>query len=432
MSNKEKQRHRIVIVGGGIAGLEIASTLGRKWRLKEDAPLINLIDCDSAHVWKPMLHTIAAGTSDISQQQTTYVAHAHEMGFIYTPGELIGLDRRDKALLLSPIYAPDGRQLVPAQRRCYDTLILAIGSRANNFGTPGVSEHCFVIDSRRQAEVFNQEIRLRLLQSIEEGTPLSIGIVGGGATGVELAAELMRLIELSMAYGAQNLASCITITLIESGPRLLAAFPQDISEAALERLTAIGIKVHLNARVNSANQQGFVLNDGSNVTALLKIWAAGVRAPEVLANLDGLESNRTNQLLIFSSLQTTEDKSIYAVGDCSSHLHFPFPPTAQVAHQQAKHLIRYLPYALRNAAPVPDFVYKNRGSLVSLSEYGAYGSLGQVGLLRELRIRGRLAKFSHVLLYRSHQTRLHGLWRGSLLWLVDLINARLRASIRLD
>lgn len=439
MTSKEQQ-HRIVIVGGGVAGLEIASTLGRRWRRQRrkhhPAPTITLIDRDFAHVWKPMLHTIAAGTRDISQQQTTYLAQARDAGFAYQPGELCGLNRAAREVQMAPLFAPDGRLLVPERRLPYDTLVIAVGSQANDFGTPGVTEHCMMIDSRQQADAFNREVRIRILQCLAQDTDLSIAIVGGGATGVELAAELVQLTEAAVAYGAQGLAERINITLIESGPRLLAAFPQDISADTRTRLEALGIRVMTDTRVSAATDHGFTLGDGGQVAASLKVWAAGVKAPDFLANLDGLETARGNQLLVQPSLRTTRDPNIYVVGDCASltlpGAQRPLPPTAQVAHQHAQHLIRHLPGAVLHGAAIPDFTYHDFGSLVSLGDYDAFGSLGQFGLLTDVTFRGRLAQFSHVMLYRSHQSRLHGFWRGGLLWLVDRLNSHLRASIRLD
>ncbi|WP_454650031.1 NAD(P)/FAD-dependent oxidoreductase [Bradyrhizobium liaoningense] len=440
MSVDDRQQRRILIVGGGVAGLEIATTLARRWRRQRRrdpvTPAITVIDRDSAHVWKPILHTIASGKRDISQQQTTYAAQARDAGFAYQPGELCGLNRIEREVQIAPLHGPDGRLLVPGRRFAYDKLVLAVGSQANDFGTPGVAEHCLMIDSRRQADAFNQELRLRMLQCLALNTELSIAIVGGGATGVELAAELVQLVEISIVYGAQGLAERITITLIESGPRLLAAFPEDISAATRTRLEALGIRVMTDTRVSAANADGFILGDGRQLDASLKVWAAGVKAPDFLSGLGGLETTRGNQVMILPSLRTTKDPDIYAVGDCASltppGAARPLPPTAQVAHQQARHLIRYLPKELQRGTPVPDFVYRDFGSLVSLADYDAYGSLGKFGLFKGVTIRGRLAQFSHVMLYRSHQARLYGFWRGSLLWLVDRLNSRLRAPIRLD
>ena len=426
---------RIVIVGGGVAGLEVASSLGRRWRRRAGTPSITLVDRESAHVWKPMLHTIAAGTRDISQQQTAYLAQARDAGFAYRPGELCGLDRNAREIRLAAQHATDGRLLVPASRLGYDVLVLATGSQANDFGTPGVVEHCWNIDSRREADAFNREMRIRLLQCLTQDTPLHIAIVGGGATGVELAAELVQLVESATAYGAPGLAGRITITLIEAGPRLLAAFPEDISSATRARLEAIGIRVLTGAQVSAATADAFVLADGTTLPAAPKVWAAGVKGPDFLADLDGLEANRNNQLVVRPTLQSTRDPAIYVLGDCASltppGAERALPPTAQVAHQQAKYLVRSLPRVLQGRS-VPDFRYRDMGALVSLADYDAFGSLGQFGLFHGLTIRGRLAQLSHVMLYRSHQARIHGFWRGGLLWLVDRLNSRVRASIRLD
>ena len=425
---------RVLVVGGGVAGVEIASALGKLG--DPHITSVTLVDADSAHVWKPMLHTIAAGTRDLAQQQTTYLAQATDANFAYQPGAMSALDRENQEIILDPIVSMDGREVVPARRIGYDKLIIAVGSGANDFGTPGVLEHCFMIDSRRKADDFNSEIRLRMLRGMTGGETLQVAIVGAGATGVELAAELVQLSESAEAYGALGKAAKFQIVLIEAGARILPSFPEEISVATQKRLETLGVKVLVNRRVQAARADSLVLDGEELVPAGLSVWAAGVKAPDFLSTLD-LPTNRGNQLIVNDDLQTA-DPHIYAVGDCASYTlpgeAHPLPPTAQVAHQQARYLIELLPKVLSSPHPYTGkgFAYRDFGALVSLSNYDAYGSLGKFGLFNGGVIRGRLAMLSHIWLYRSHQARLYGFWRGGLLWLVDLMNSRLRPTIRLD
>ena len=262
-----------------------------------------------------------------------------------------------------------------------------------------------------------------------------VAIVGGGATGVEQAAELVQLAESATAYGALGEAAKFRIVLIEAGSRLLPSFPEEISEATRVRLQALGVSVIVGGRVSRATEQGFELANGELIPANLRVWAAGVKAPEFLMQL-GLQTTRSNQLLVNDEMQTS-DPDIYALGDCASYTlpgkQEALPPTAQVAHQQARYLIETLPHVLERPGAKPvGFAYRDFGALVSLAHYDAYGSLGKFGLFNGGVIRGRMAMLSHIMLYRSHQARLYGFWRGGLLWLIDLMNARLRPSIRLD
>ncbi len=382
-----------------------------------------------------MLHTIAAGTRDVGQQQTSFAAQARVAGFQYQPGELCGLDRQQREVMLAPMRANDGRELVPARRLAYDALVIAVGSTANDFGTPGVREHCVMIDSLPQAQAFNEEVRTRMFECMGQNRDLNINIVGGGATGVELAAELVQLADEAEAYGAAGLRDRVRITLVEAADRMLGAFPEQVSQLATRRLESLGIDVRLGTAVKAARGDGLELDDGNFLPGTMNVWAAGVKAPDVLAELDGLETTRNHTLVTTPTLQTTRDPAIFAVGDCASltlpgHEH-PLPPTAQVAHQQARYLIRRLP-AIIAGQSVPPFAYRDFGALVSLADYDAYGSLGKFGLFRGGFIRGRVAALSHMMLYRTHQARVHGFWRGGLLWLVDVINARVKPPVRLD
>jgi NADH dehydrogenase len=164
MSIRMNTPPRILIVGGGIAGLMLATQLGNRLGRSGSAD-ISLIDRSATHVWKPMLHTIAAGTWDVHQQQLSYIAHARAHHFTYQPGHMGALDRDARHVVLDPITGPAGEVLVEQRALPYDVLVLSIGSRANDFGVPGVAQHCHFIDSQAQAEAFNLTLRGRLLRS---------------------------------------------------------------------------------------------------------------------------------------------------------------------------------------------------------------------------------------------------------------------------
>jgi NADH:ubiquinone reductase (H+-translocating) len=429
---KNASRHELVIVGGGVAGLDIATHLSGKE--SGGKPLhVTLIDKEPAYVWKPMLHTIAAGTSDAGAQQTPFAAQARSHGFAYQLGEATAIDRAKKEVRVAPLCRGD-LEVVPARTIRYDTLLLAIGSRANDFGTPGVAAHCAHIDSRSEAIAFNDELRIRLLKAVASNLLLSIGIVGGGATGVELAAELIRLAAVAEDYGAHDASSHIKVYLIESGPRLLGPFPERVSKASHAKLEELGVVVRTGARVASVDEAAFVLADGERIAADLKVWAAGVKAPPLLDHMGDVQRSHTGQLMVGPTLASIDDPAIYAVGDCASPRlsgrDSPVPTTAQAAHQQALYLCKHLP-ALIAGQSAPEATYHDFGSLVSLGGFDAYGSLGRFGFFDGGFIRGRVAQLGHAMLYRNYQARLHGPFRGSLLWLADTLARRVKPAARL-
>lgn len=337
---------RIVIVGGGIAGLLLATKLGNKLG-RAGRATITLVDRSQTHLWKPMLHTIAAGTRDVSQQQVIYLAHARAHGFSYQPGEMCELDRSLRQIQLREIVTPAGEVIVGPRMLGYDVLILALGSSANDFNTPGVKEHCYFIDSQAQAEKFNAALRARAFRSVVQNLPLRVAIVGGGATGVELAAELSRVLELASSYGDPTVRERLSLTLLESAPRILAAFPPEISTSAQQQLQNIGFRVLTSTRVSAAEHDGFKYGDNALVEADLMVWAGGVKAPDFMQGIAGLNTTSSNQILVNPTLNTKEDDHIFALGDCASltlrDQQRPLAPTAQVATQQAEYLARYLP-----------------------------------------------------------------------------------------
>lgn len=141
---------RIVVVGGGAGGLPLASLLGRKLGRKGLAEITLVDDCN-VHVWKPRLHEVATGAIDANLDAVSYRAHARRNHYIFDPGRLQSVDADQQRLRLAPLHDENGRQVLRGRDLDYDDLVLALGSRCNDFGTPGVHEHCLFLDSRAQA-----------------------------------------------------------------------------------------------------------------------------------------------------------------------------------------------------------------------------------------------------------------------------------------
>ncbi|MBE7211711.1 MAG: FAD-dependent oxidoreductase, partial [Gluconacetobacter diazotrophicus] len=196
----DRDRFRLVIVGGGVAGLEIATRLGRSLG-RSGAAEITLVDRGLSHVWKPMLHTIAAGTAHPDREKIGFLAQAARNGFRFHPGALESVDRANRVLHLGGFDDGSGSPALPAGRELgYDALVLAVGSRANDFGTPGVKEHAVFLDSLPEADGFFIRFRRALVEAMEAARPFDLAIVGGGATGVELAAEIKHALDAASRY----------------------------------------------------------------------------------------------------------------------------------------------------------------------------------------------------------------------------------------
>ena len=425
---------RIVIVGGGAGGLELATQLGRKLGRKKKADIV-LIDATPTHLWKPLLHEVATGALDSGIDELNYRAHGKKHGFHFQIGRMSGLNREKKSLVLEAMLDDEGKEVLPERTVDYDTLVIALGSVTNDFGTKGAAENCIFLDSRDQAERFHKLLLNEFLRcsNQEEPRPLEVAIVGAGATGVELSAELYNTAEVMASYGLKNVSpEQLKVRLIEAGERILPALPPRLSAAATRELESLGVEVMTSTMITEVTDSGFVNKSGEHIPAVIRVWAAGVKAPEFMREL-GLETNRANQLVVNNSLQT-EDESIFALGDCCSVIDKatgkPVPPRAQAAHQQSSHLVKALS-ARHKAKAMPEFVYKDKGSLVSLSRYSTVGSLMGNLTKGSMMIEGRLARLVYVSLYRLHQVALHGYWHTLLLTLVGHINKVIRPRLKL-
>jgi NADH dehydrogenase len=427
---------RIVVVGGGAGGLELATRLGNRFGRGERAH-VTLVDRSRTHLWKPLLHEVAAGSMDMHQHQLDYLAQARWHRFTFALGPLAGLDRKARHVVVGKFLDVDGEEILPERRLPYDMLVIAIGSESNDFGTPGVREHAFTLDTAWQAHLFHRKLANACFRANFAGTNerIEIAIVGAGATGVELAAELHNTIRVMAAYGLENFdpERQIHITLLEAGPRILPGLPDHIAEGALKVLTDLGVVVLTSEKVVEARGDGLKTASGHEVKATFIVWAAGIRCNDVLKDLDGLESNRINQLAVRQTLQTTRDDDVFAMGDCSA---CPWtegklvPPRAQAAHQEASHLVKTFARRLAGLPPEP-YRYRDFGSLVSLGDYDTVGQLMGFISSEKFRVEGWVAKFFYVSLYRQHIWALHGFWRMALDTLSRLLRRQVDPKVKL-
>jgi NADH:quinone reductase (non-electrogenic) len=432
--------HHIVIVGGGAGGLELATQLGHKLGRKEKAQ-ITLVDRARTHIWKPLLHEIAAGSMEVDRHETEYMAHSHWHGFKFRWGELKGLDRANKRVRLAATHDEEGREVTPDRWIEYDTLVISVGSVSNDFGTPGVQEHAIMLDTPEQAERFNSRILNACVRAYAQREPvrpgqLHIAIIGAGATGTELSAELHGTVRGLVAYGLDNInpEEDIDITLVEAADRIVPALPPRISQATADILTKLGVNIKTGSYVTEVTEHGVLLKNGDFIASELVVWAAGVKGPNVLTQLDGLETSPSGQLVVTPTLQTTVDDNVFAFGDCSWLVpdgeEDPIPPRAQAAHQEASHLVKQLRNRLQGK-PLKPFKYRDFGSLVSLGHHSTVGSLMGFITGRKMLIEGLFAKLMYRSLYKMHEWALHGFWKTFLDTLARMLTRRTEPHVKL-
>ncbi|MEY4356982.1 MAG: hypothetical protein RL469_308 [Pseudomonadota bacterium] len=431
---------KIVVVGGGAGGLELVTQLGDKLG-KSGRAEVTLIERGRTHFWKPHLHELAAGTVDLDVHELDYLAQSHWHGFKYRFGEMIGLDRTARQVLVGPVYDESGEKIVPARRFDYDVLVLAVGSRINDFGTPGVADHAIALETTQEADRFHRRLINAFLRAHAQHEPLrpeqlNVAIVGAGATGVELAAELHNATRELVSFSLDNIDpdKHIRLHLIEASPRILPALPVRVSDAALRMLHELDVEVHVNARVAEVLPRAVRLADGTVIAAEMVVWAAGVKAPPFLAEL-GLQTNALNQVLVDECLRSVSDPAIFAIGDCAAAKWHAasqrfVPPRAQAAHQQASYLQRAIRRQLAGKVLRP-WRYRDFGSLVSLGDYTTVGNLMGNFVGGNIWLEGLFARWMYMSLYKMHEIALHGFWRTALSTLGRMIAAQTEPRVKL-
>lgn len=443
------RKTQIVVVGGGAGGLELVRKLGAKFGRKDHD--IILVDKNPSHIWKPLLHEVAAGSLDANLDEVGYRGHCHKWGYRFFQGTLAGIDREKRAIHIAPVEDEDGSELISGHTIRYDYLVLAVGSISNDFGVPGVKDHAIYLDSREQADRFRSKLLnhcLRVSRAMSADSTANaqvrIAIVGGGATGVELAAELYNAAGALRYYGLEVFdESRLNVTLLEAGERILPALPEKLSAAAHAELENLGVEVRVHTQVIKARRGLILTRDDDAIRADLIVWAAGVKGAPFLTTL-GLETNRNNQLIVRDTMQTVTDDRIFALGDCCSYIpegeKRPIPPRAQAAHQMADTVFDNLKRVMENTRriakgrspkPLKPFVYHDNGSLVSLSRFSTVGSLMGNLVGGRLAVEGRLARFIYTSLYSMHLLAIHGWLKGLSLMAIGRVNRIVRPSLKL-
>lgn len=421
-----------VIVGGGAGGLELAAQLGRRLGRKRGPERVLLIDRSVFHIWKPTLHEVAAGTLDAHQEGLGYPILARRNRFSFTLGEMIALDPVGRRLTLAALNDPDGRPLVPERTVSFTRCVLAIGSGSNFFGTPGAAEHAHVLERTEDAERFHARLLAAFMRaSFAPEKALGVAIVGGGATGVELSAELLEAHNALEEGQGPEQRFRLDITIVEAAPRILGALPEKISAQAQLALERKGVRVLTDTKVEAVEADRLVTSAG-DIPAELIVWAAGIKAAAGNASL-GLETNRLNQVVVDDRLRTAVP-DIWAMGDCAAA---PWtegrtvPARAQAAHQQADYLAAAIRAAMAERSLDRPFVYRDFGSLDSLGDNRGVGALmGGLGG-PNFFIEGLVAKWVYMSLHLMHHRAILGVVRTGVLALARLLQTRVAGRLKL-
>jgi NADH:ubiquinone reductase (H+-translocating) len=361
---------RVVVVGAGFAGLAAVERLARA------GAQVLLIDRNVYSTFQPLLYQVATG--GLNPGDVAYPARAvtRAHGARFRLGELTGVDAPAQRITLA-----DGTSFE------YDYLILATGVSAAYFGVTGAAEHSLGLYTRRDAVSLRDHIMARLerLDVAGAGKAVNFTVVGGGATGVELAGALaeLRSTALDAAFPEVDLAS-VHIRLVEQAPALLAPFQPALRDYARDQLLARGVEVRLDTAIREVTNDRVLLANGEDLPSDVTVWAAGVSAPAVTAEW-GLPQRRGGRILVGPDLRVRGQDRIFALGDISLVEDQPLPQLAQPALQMGRHAAAQIGLLTAGRATVP-FNYHDKGIMATIGRRSAV-----VELPHRLRIRGTLA-----------------------------------------
>jgi len=433
---KQTSNETIVIAGGGAGGLELACKLGRKFGRQQ----VILVEKNLNHIWKPTLHEVAAGTLDINQEGLSYSMLAYENNFTFIYGVFSRIDLSKKEIVVS---APEGEEgIYPERRVQFSRLCIAVGSASNYYSTPGAAEYTLSLNTSGDAELFRTKMMDQMIRAEYEksaGSPgtVNVVIIGGGATGVELAAELREAGGIYANYGFVHLVPDVDvkITVLEGAPRILAPLSERVSDGAARILAKKNIEVVTNCRVNQIEKDHLLDKEGNRHDFNICVWAAGIKAPNFLSSL-GLPVNKIGQLEVTDRLNVKGYDHLYAIGDCASCIQpdgKTVPPRAQSAHQQAEYMYRVITHRIAGGKKTVNhpYFYRDYGSLISLGTQTGVGSLMGALTGGMLFVDGIFARWLYISLHLMHHKVILGLGRTMALAIARALVKRSTALVKL-
>jgi len=360
---------KVVILGGGFGGLAAARALYKSAE-------VTVVDRHNFQTFLPLLYQVS--TAGLAADHVAYPIRGalRKTNIKFRMGSPISVDHKNKEVKL------DSSEVLK-----FDHLIVALGSVSADFGIPGVNEYALGMKTVHEALTIRAEIMRRFedLCRFEDDTKLSISVIGGGPTGVEMAGAIAELIRGPLKSDQAKAAANIQVSLIEAGPRLLPPFAPSLSERTKKDLEKLGVKVLLNAAVKAIEHRKIILKDDSVLNSEITIWAAGVKGSDAMAQLS-LPTNG-NRVAVEPTMQVKNYPNIWALGDIAGALGKdgrPLPMVAPVAIQQGKFIAKQIARLITNK-PLGEFKYLDKGSMATI---GRNKAIVQV---RGLKIAGPIA-----------------------------------------
>jgi NADH dehydrogenase len=388
-------RTRVVVIGAGFGGLASARTLG------EAGIDVTVVDRNNFHTFLPLLYQVA--TAGLNPADVAYPVRGifrRHPSITFRQAGVAGVDWDRRTLLLDTHDAPDDHEVL--RTLTFDHLIVAAGATANYFGVEGAEEHGFPLYELDDAVRLRNHLLRRFEaadadpRAVEDGA-MTVVIVGGGPTGVELAGAAVELVHGVLRKDFPHLdTDRARVVLVEMGPELLAPFTAKSRRSALETLRQRGVEVRLGTSVVSVGPDHVRLGDDETINAHTLVWAAGVQASPLAKALQ-VEVGRGGRVVVDDMLAISGRDGAYAVGDVAAipvpGEDAPLPQLAQVAMQSGKHAAEQIIRAAKGQEPKP-FRYFNKGTMATIGRRAAVAELPG-----RIRLRGTIGWLSWLFLH---------------------------------